>query len=201
LLGDRVGRRSSIDDIEAAMAQAFRFCNGTYLRDEQGVWRYPWGSPVPGATDLTLADLLQIDPDAACDGEGFRPLTSHEREWLAGRCPEVEEVLVRRRGSRAPDAGDLIVGMAAPELHALALMTVGDVARVAGVSKATIDSYRSRGSLPPPQVVRGRTPLWARPIISHWLANRPGSGWRSDLYGDDAEDTTAGGSSPQRLSA
>jgi predicted DNA-binding transcriptional regulator AlpA len=80
--------------------------------------------------------------------------------------------------------GDLIVGMQAPELHILTMLTVGDIAEVAGVSKATIDSYRYRGVLPEPQATSGRTPLWARPIIRHWLATRSGPGWRSDLYGE-----------------
>jgi hypothetical protein len=169
------------------MPRTFRFCNDTYVRDEGGVWRYPWGTPVPGATDLSVADLLQLDPFAPLDADGFRQLTAEERAWLTGRCADVDHVLVRRRGQQPPDAGDVILGMAAPELHPLALMTVSDVARAAGVSKATIDSYRHRGSLPAPQVVRGRTPLWARPIVSHWLATRPGPGWRSDLYRSEEE--------------
>jgi predicted DNA-binding transcriptional regulator AlpA len=164
------------------MPRTLRFCNDTYVRDEGGVWRYPWGAPVPGATDLSVADLLQIDPQAPLDADGFRHLTEEERAWLTGRCADVDQVFVRRRGRQPPDAGDVILGMAAPELHPLALMTVSEVARAAGVSKATIDSYRHRGSLPAPQVVRGRTPLWARPIISHWLATRPGPGWRTDVY-------------------
>jgi hypothetical protein len=175
------------------MPRAFRFCNDTYVRDEDGVWRYPWGTPVPGAADLTLADLMRIDPGAASDGDGFRPLSPEEQEWLAGRRADIDQVLVRRRGGQPPDAGDLIIGMTAPELHPLALMTVGDIARAAGVSKATIDSYRYRGSLPRPQVVRGRTPMWARPIVNHWLANRPGAGWRTDLYQQAGGAATARG--------
>jgi hypothetical protein len=177
------------------MPRAFRFCNDTYTRGEDGVWRYPWGAPVPGAADLTVADLLQIDPTASPDPDGFRQLCPEEQEWLAGRRADVEQVLVRRRGGQRPDVGDLIIGMHAPELHPLAMLTVGDIADAAGVSKATIDSYRYRGSLPPPQVVRGRTPLWARPIVNHWLANRPGPGWRTDLY------TTQVPPAPRRIPA
>lgn len=167
------------------MARLLRCCNDTYLRDPEGVWRYPWGEPVPGATDLTLADLMALDHGRRGSDvmDGFRPLNGDEREWLAGRDHDLAEVLVRNRGSGRRHAGDLIVGMMAPELHVLTMMTVGDVAEAAGVSKATIDSYRYRGYLPQPQVTQGRTPLWARPIVHHWLATRPGCGWRSDVYG------------------
>ncbi len=165
------------------MAEELKACNGTYTRRVDG-WYYPWGEQVPGATDLTLADLMSIDGDVEC-AEGlhaFRPLTAAERRWLSGDAAAIDQVMVRHRNGRRPNAGDLIIGMQAPELHALTMMTVSDIAHAAGVSKATIDSYRYRGYLLEPQVVRGRTPLWARPVIARWLATRPGSGWRTDIY-------------------
>lgn len=167
------------------MGQPLRCCNDTYVRDRDGVWRYPWGDPVPGATDLTLADLMALDGGSGGSDlmDGFRPLNGDEREWLAGRDHDLAEVFVRHRTAGRRHAGDLIIGMMAPELHVVTMMTVGDVAEAAGVSKATIDSYRYRGYLPDPQVTQGRTPLWARPIVHHWLATRPGCGWRSDVYG------------------
>jgi predicted DNA-binding transcriptional regulator AlpA len=160
-------------------------CN-TYTRDAQGVWRYPWGHPVPSAIDLTLSDLMAIDGTVGCtEGiEALRPLTAAERRWLTGESTATDEILVRERPGHRPHAGDLIVGMSAPELHAMTMMTVADIAEAAGVSKSTIDSYRYRGYLPQPQITRSRTPLWARPIVRRWLDDRPGSGWRSDMYVD-----------------
>jgi predicted DNA-binding transcriptional regulator AlpA len=105
-----------------------------------------------------------------------------ERRWLAGDATALRDVLLRRRPGQAPHAGDLIVGMTAPELHALTMLTVTDIAKLANVSKSTIDSYRYRGYLPQPQMTRSRTPLWARPIVNHWLHGRPGSGWRTDVH-------------------
>ncbi len=154
------------------MGQRLRYANDTYERDEFGVWRYRWGDPVPGARDLTLADLLAIH---ASDAEATRELGRAELEWLAGERDDIGEVLVQRHGDRTPTTGDLVVGMAAPELHVQLMLTVADVADLAHVSKATIDSYRSRGTLPAPQVQRGRTPLWSRPVIQRWLATRPGA--------------------------
>ncbi len=159
-----------------------RCCNDTYTRDA-GSWRYPWGASVPGASDLALADLMAID-DISCVEEisRVRPLADAERRWLMGDRTAKHEVLMRAGHSHQPNIGDLIVGMMAPELHVLTMLTVGDIADAAGVSKATIDSYRYRGYLPEPQIVRGRTPLWARPIVRRWLNTRPGSGWRTDLH-------------------
>jgi hypothetical protein len=164
------------------MTHVLRCCNGTYTRFDDG-WHYPWGDLVPGASDLALADLMQIDDvQVTAEIEAFRPLTDAERRWLAGDANAVDEIILRRRNGYRPNTGDLIIGMLAPELHAQTMLTVGDIAAAAGVSKATIDSYRYRGYLPEPQIVRGRTPLWARPIVRHWLETRPGSGWRTDIY-------------------
>jgi predicted DNA-binding transcriptional regulator AlpA len=174
-------------------------CNGTYTRDAQGVWRYPWGHPVPGAVDLTLSDLMTIDATVGCtEGiEALRPLTAAERRWLSGQSSAPDQILVRERPGHRPHAGDLIIAMSAPELHAMTMLTVADIAEAAGVSKSTIDSYRYRGYLPEPQLTRGRTPLWARPIVRRWLNDRPGSGWRSDIYLDaPAATATAGGGDP-----
>lgn len=163
-------------------------CNGTYLRDEQA-WRYPWGNPVPGARDLTLGDVMTIDGDAegAAAIELFRPLTAAERRWLEGDASAISQVPLRSRNGHRPHIGDVIIGMHAPELHPMTMMTVGDIAAAAGITKATVDSYRYRGYLPEPQVVRGRTPLWARPIVRYWMATRPGPGARTDIYLEDRE--------------
>lgn len=158
-------------------------CNASYARIED-VWHYAWGEEVPGAIDLTLEDLMRIDDQCACVAtvRAFRPVTEAEHRWLGGDLSASDQVLLRRRPGYRPHVGDLIIGLLAPELHPLTMLTVGEVAEATEVSKSTIDSYRYRGYLPEPQVTRGRTPLWARPIIRHWLATRPGPGWRTDIY-------------------
>ena len=112
-----------------------------------------------------------------------------EWRWLMGQSTAVDQILVRNRPGRRPHAGDLIIAMSAPELHPMTMLTVADIADAAGVSKSTIDSYRYRGYLPEPQVTRSRTPLWARPIVHRWLEDRPGAGWRSDVYAEAAAAT------------
>ena len=152
--------------------------NDTYARHDRGVWCYRWGEPVPGAVDLTLRDVWHHRLPATDPPEPATPADEEAAHW-AVRCGLQAPVPVPGRDG----APLLLVGMTAPELDVMLLLTVADIADVAGVSKATVDSYRYRGTLPAPQVVKGRTPLWTRPVIRHWLEHRPGSGWRSDIYG------------------
>lgn len=167
---------------DTRMTREISCCNDTYTRTAAGVWCYPWGEPVPGAYDLTLADVfaIHVGPE---DKVPMRSLGRDEVAWLKGEPADPDNVLVRQTdGSRRSSIGDLVVGMLAPELHVETMLTVADISRLAGVTKDTIDSYRYRGYLPRPQAMPGRSPLWARPIIRHWLDNRPGCGWRSDIY-------------------
>jgi hypothetical protein len=156
-------------------------CNGTYHRYPDGVWRYPWGAEVPGAEDLTVVEALELRGlDASGTGAGPRQfLTDEQLRWATGLCGVDEPLLVDVHGR----GRQLVVGLTAPELSVLTMLTVVDISELAGVSKATIDSYRYRGYLPEPQVVKGRTPLWSRPVVDHWLGARPGAGWRTDVYG------------------
>jgi hypothetical protein len=160
-------------------------CNGTYERREDGSWWYPWGERVPGAADLTVPQVLGVVDPAALEtrdgvAETRRTAAAEEVARVTARFGLERPVLIEE-----PETGHqrLVVGVTAPELHAAMMLTVADVAELAAVSKATIDSYRYRGYLPQPQVVRGRTPLWARPVIRHWSTHRPGAGWRTDVYG------------------
>ncbi len=152
---------------------AFRTCNATYLRAAAG-WRYPWGALVPGAQDLTVADVLAVglDPCAEVPLPGMRPLSELERRWLRGEPLKGHEAIRLLRAGRRSDPGDLIVGMSAPELHPSLLLCIDDLAECLGVSRATIDSYRARDRVVRPQVVLGRTPLWTRPIVERWVADR-----------------------------
>lgn len=88
-----------------------------------------------------------------------------------------------RWGDLVPGAVDvwdeqarMSIGMLAPELHPDALLTINDVAALAGVAAASIVRYRQRGAVPEPQGHIGRSPWWTRPVIDHWLATRPGHG-------------------------
>lgn len=155
-------------------------CHNTYHRAADGTWSYSWGEPVPGARDFTIDQALSLQLPGH-DGIDPSPheLTAEDVEWATGLCGVSEPLMV----TRADGSQQLVVGLTAPELDVVAMLTVADIGDLADVSKATVDSYRYRGYLPGPQIIKGRTPLWARPVVRHWLEHRPGAGWRTDVYG------------------
>lgn len=152
---------------------------GVYHRTSDGQWRYPWGEPVPDAEDLTVRDVLQLG--LAHDGSDMS--RTHVAEGLQ------RDGLVDRKDDDLCPREDLdeIVGMSAPELHVRSMLTITDIAEMIDVEPDTVAAYRHRGYLPEPQAKIGRTPVWSRPIIRHWLDTRPGNGWRTDIYGDREE--------------
>jgi hypothetical protein len=150
---------------------------GVYERVGEDEWIYPWGEPVPGARCLTVADVLRLGRASPGDPDGRHGLLQE-----LGDDPVVCELHSDDDGVR-----DKIVGFYAPELHASAMLTISDVAELLGVAPDTVAAYRYRGYLPEPQALIGRTPVWSRPVVHHWIQHRPGNGWRTDLYGDRAE--------------
>ena len=59
------------------------------------------------------------------------------------------------------------------------MMTSQMVADRLGVTRATVHSYTSRGTLPPADAYVGRTPVWDSGTIEAWIASRPGMGNRT----------------------
>ena len=158
-------------------------CYGVYRRTQDGQWLYPWGEPVPGATDLTVGDVLRLGLAEGSNGVAVEDLPDHlHTDALVDH--DVESLAAA--GDPA-DFADRVIGMSAPELHVRAMVTISDIAEMVDVAPDTIAAYRYRGYLPEPQAVIGRTPVWSRPVIQHWLQTRPGNGWRTDIYGDRAE--------------
>lgn len=51
-------------------------------------------------------------------------------------------------------------------------MTTEGVANLLGVQRQTIASYLSRGQMPPPDEMIGRTPVWKPATISRWKLKR-----------------------------
>lgn len=147
---------------------------GAYVRDGDGAWRYSWGEPVPDACDLTVAQAVAVGADPVGVADQLRlALPDEVREVLAvlrrgavrGGDRSTVEALRRR-------VGMLVCGLQAPELLAHALLDASQLAERLGVERETIDSYRTRGRLPEPTMVRGRTPLWSGPVIRRWQEQR-----------------------------
>lgn len=162
-------------------------CN-VYCRDPDGAWRYPWGDAVPGASDLTRATFHNL-----CPVDGSVVLPHHVitgdvelQHWLRRHGRPLQPTRARPDflvSQHEWETYDDVLGIIAPELVATSMLTVEDIAAQASLSTSTVHSYRNRGYLSQPQALVGRTPLWSRPIVRWWLDNRPGGGWRSDLYG------------------
>ncbi|HZQ77549.1 MAG TPA: hypothetical protein VFE55_09480 [Acidimicrobiia bacterium] len=182
----RVSRRRRADpdavaDLPAAVVPG-------YVRDRRGTWRYAaTGRVVPGARDLTLrslyrfpvdhdrvsvpVDLVRTEPELAWCLAWRHNLTTR---LAAGRSITVLHVPVGEWERRC----DVPFGLWAPELAATRLLGIGDVARLARVTPATITAYLSRGRMPPPVIRLAGTPLWSGPVVRQWLADRPGQGRR-----------------------
>ncbi|MEU2453917.1 hypothetical protein ABZ605_28040 [Streptomyces sp. NPDC012765] len=60
------------------------------------------------------------------------------------------------------------------------------IAEESGLSADTLRFYNSAGHMPAPDDTSGVSPLWLPETITHWMANRPGKGFRSDLKDNDA---------------
>ena len=56
------------------------------------------------------------------------------------------------------------------------MLTIAQVAELVGVERRTIDQYRQRGTIPPPDGTLGRTPWWHRATIEEWMRTRPPRG-------------------------
>jgi predicted DNA-binding transcriptional regulator AlpA len=159
-----------------------------YLRDRRGTWRYSaTGQAVPAARDLTLRWLYRFPVRRS---HVLVPLdqvrTEAELGWCmtwkhtlttslwSGRSVSVVQVPVGEWERRA----DIPIGLWAPELTVARLLGIGDVARIAGVTPATITAYLARRRMPPPVSRIADSPVWSRPVIRHWMASRPGQGVR-----------------------
>lgn len=49
------------------------------------------------------------------------------------------------------------------------ILGIEEVAALANVRRATVDKWRTRGILPPPDLTISKTPAWRRETILHWL--------------------------------
>ena len=160
-----------------------------YVRDRRGTWRYSaTGRAVAGARDLTLRSLYrfpvrrstvlvplhQARNDAAELAWCLAWKQTLTTALLDGKIETVLRVPMGEWERRA----DIPIGLWAPELTASRLLGIAEVARLAGVSPATITAYLSRRRMPEPVMRIGHTPMWSRPIVRQWLAQRPGQGVR-----------------------
>ncbi len=166
----------------AFMKTAQLFRAGGYWWDGATWYRpgqiFDWASEVhvqrqvPAASTVTAADMItgglgdrarvlgveDVDLDAALQG----PWTAHLAAWVATRS-DTSRALSR-----------CVVQMTAPELAADQLVTVTEMAEIAGLSPSTLRAYLTRGesTVPTPQAVVGGRSMWARVVAQEWAEQR-----------------------------
>jgi predicted DNA-binding transcriptional regulator AlpA len=159
-----------------------------YVRDRRGTWRYAaTGRAVPGARDLTLRslyrfpirrDAVNVPADLACSEPALAWTLSWKHTLTTAMHDRRVVSVLRIPLGEWERRADIPIGLWAPELNATRLLGVGDVARLVGVTPATITAYLARGRMPAPATRIGNSPVWSRPVIQQWLASRPGQGVR-----------------------
>ena len=176
------------------MNPTYSFREGVYVRDADGTWRYgATGLPVPGATDVTLADRVPavvvgssthgavwVSRSLALTDVRMRELLGqldapagsfplpHPVDGLPADTPSVMILPVEFWNNHAGE----VVDINAPELHPSAVLVIEDTARAVGLTPESLMEYVRRGVFPQPPVRLGRTPAWPRPVVQQWLANR-----------------------------
>ncbi len=166
-----------------------------YYRDSAGVWRYRvTGAPVPRARDLLLMDRFAPSRTRS-DEHGWalfdRPtaLTDPDLNWVLEDVPHAnrQEAFPGKLGVPWPEwerRAHKVVGMLAPELHPQNLLSADMVARLAGLSTASLMEYVRRGACPGPTVRQTRCLFWTQPIVANWLANRKRRGQVATTMGN-----------------
>lgn len=155
-----------------------------YVRGTDGVWRYPWGEPVPGARDVTLGERYGFPVVEADRGPAvrvpIRMFRDPELSWAYGRYydPRSKAPFVLVPIEVWKEHTSEVVGMDAPELDAARMLDTASVAARCGCSVRTISSYLARSLMPLPVVRVGGSPLWTEPVITRWQETRPGRGGR-----------------------
>jgi hypothetical protein len=66
-------------------------------------------------------------------------------------------------------------------------LTSQEAAALAGIAPSTWRDYVAEGLAPPPAGKLGGVNWWHRETVEHWLRNRPGRGYRTDLKGKQHE--------------
>jgi hypothetical protein len=146
-----------------------------YRRDRLGRWRYNDGGYVPGASDVTLGHLYRFVTDKnTCYIPTVHARNEPSLAW-ARRYPLTTSgslVCHNVPVSTWTTAQRYVVSLSAPELCADQLIDTRKLAELLGVRPASVAAYLHRGRLPQPVARIANSPVWARPVLARWIANR-----------------------------
>ena len=126
---------------------------------------------VPAAATVTAADMVSAGD--ASHGQVLAIADVDTDAPAVGRWVDDLALWAQGRGNRAP-LTESVVTLTAPELSADQMISVTEVAGIAGIAASTLRAYLSRGegSLPLPQATLHGRSLWARPIAEEWAEER-----------------------------
>jgi hypothetical protein len=160
-----------------------------YRVDKRGALRRDCdGAVVPGAVPVTLercwkftrTETVVLVPDLLTEAHAelawARQFPLAESVQLSGVWVAAREVPIPQWESRCRTPFDYV----APELAANRLLSIADIAALAGVTRQTISTYAARGLFPEPQYRVGGSPVWSAPVVHHWFATRPGQGRQAE---------------------
>jgi hypothetical protein len=127
---------------------------------------------VPAATTVTAVDLLQNgDADAGnghiIDIDQVDLDARYQGRWL-------DDLAAWAAHRPTPTASPNVVRLSAPELAADQLVSLTQMAQIAGVAPSTLRAYVSRGEgdVPQPQATVSGRNVWARPVAEEWVQHR-----------------------------
>jgi predicted DNA-binding transcriptional regulator AlpA len=153
--------------------------NGAFERHADG-WRYAIsGEPVPGAADVTLAEvhgfpIVEEHVEVPCSLASAEEHLYWCLRWARlGQTESVSRdgVILVPRDAWGDHSKD-VVGMWAPELEDDRLLTLQEVGRMVKLQPQTVENYIFKGLFPPPMVGSGRKGKWSRPVVEQWMRRR-----------------------------
>lgn len=130
--------------------------------------------PVTAALTVTAADMLDgtADPTAAT----IRKISTltEDNATAPGRWLDHLALWAQHRSANALPLEQCVVTLTAPELKASELLSVTDMAQLAGIAPSTLRGYISRGEadVPAPQETTGGRSAWSRPVAEAWVERR-----------------------------
>lgn len=128
---------------------------------------------VPAAVTVSAVDLLQGGRNAA-NADVLAVADVDPEAPLQGRWADHLALWAARHDNRRRPLTHCVVQISAPELAGDQLVTVADLAKIAGISPSTLRAYISReeADVPPPQVMVSGRAMWSRPVAEDWAELR-----------------------------
>ncbi|MFE9247148.1 helix-turn-helix transcriptional regulator [Nocardiopsis sp. NPDC006938] len=130
--------------------------------------------PVPAALTVTAADMLDGTGDPGQATVRKISTLTQDDTTAPGRWLNHLALWAQHRPHDALPLEQCVVTLTAPELKASELLSVTDMAQLAGIAPSTLRGYISRdeADVPAPQEISGGRSAWSRPVAQAWVELR-----------------------------